>query len=208
MPKQIAIGDELYLWTYDSAGSPAPSLIISAHGGYSGEDRINLPMWTTLAFYAPHKLAVLDPGLDKIMDARANACVVYHGGSCVNYFLQKYQGKHNTCGETYQSIGALLGKATTWEDMNRLLVSDPKAASMGLKPIPQTLIDQYKQYDVLTIRHRWNIGRGVKLGTVLDRLAAFAGGKYKYPMIHCSFCRVDMWALRHQSFDPVTQQVS
>jgi len=206
MPKQIAIGDDLYLWTYDAAGNPAPNLVISAHGGYSGEDRITRPQGTTLAFYGPHKVALQDPGLDKIMDARAKAVAVNHGGTCINYFLSKYQGKHSKGAETYQSIGDLLTKGTTWEQMNQLLAGDPKAAQMGIKPVPQTLVDQYKSYDVLTIRNRWNIGRGVKLGTVLDRLEKFAGGKYKYPMIHCSFCRVDMWALKHQSYNPVTGQ--
>jgi hypothetical protein len=205
MPKKIEIGSEIYVFAYDDLGAAAPNLIMSSHGGFGlTNGRTTVPAWTSLHFYAPHRMALLDPKIGNVIEGKAHAYQLARSGESVNdYDLSKYQGKHSKSGETYQSIQDTLGSETRLRDLNQVALSNPDAArKAGFSFVPEETIAQYRQYDILTVRNRWWMS-GVKLSDALSRLEK-AGRRYAH--IHCAFCRVSTWAKRYESWNSIDQR--
>jgi hypothetical protein len=179
MAMQIPIGRELYLWTMDSTGKSASELLISSHGRFGDKTgRMNVPMWTTLAFYGPHKMILLDPGLRNVLHGDIESLEEMPGGTAVfDYTLSKYQGEKHGSGrgenkETYKTIQFDLKG-------NEDALAMPKVPKFMFKKgvIPKL--------DVLSIRNRWWMS-GITLGDVLRQLEKV---QRKYSKIHCIFCR-------------------
>lgn len=170
MPKQIAIGNRLYVFT--SKYGHANDLLITAHGTYVprpefGRQRgaarnvpglggwIAVPNRTTLHFYSPHKTSLLDPGIWSIVThAVVPVESVDQGGVVRNYRLRKFEG------DTYAGIR----EGLTYEER----------------------VYGGHAMDILTIRGKLTNIAGVTLSDVLSDLREHG---LQYRNIHCSFCR-------------------
>lgn len=189
-----AIGSKLYLF---KATSNAAECLISAHGGYrKGNLTFSVPYGVTISFYGPHGFILQDPGV-KIMSQELAQFAVEtkkQGEQCINYILSKYQGTHNTAGETYESI------SDTIEDFqNRFLQTQDKMRSMGnVNDLSKGQLSRYNMMsanlrslnamNVATIRNRW-YSPDLTLEYVVKEV------KKAVPSIthfHCSFCRGHM----------------
>jgi len=98
------IGRHLYLF---KSNTNSTDCIISAHGGYLfGDIGSKVPTEIELKFYSPNTTA-LCANLEKFnaLIAKAKPVEIVRGGKiCMEYLLQKYQGRHNKEGETYDTI--------------------------------------------------------------------------------------------------------
>ncbi|MFT3768634.1 MAG: hypothetical protein QM820_24575 [Minicystis sp.] len=215
--QQIAIGERLYLFTADDAQGNRPRrLIITSHGGYheravgnrlpNGWTRV--PSWTTLYFYAQHGYILKDPGTRELLGHRP-AQVGSAGEEVPNYVLSKFQETGGDAGvETYDSIkqgivttheflqlqkdglaehGLDLDTATDPEDTEQR-ITEIEANATGAQKMMITVQKGKRQvelYDVLTVRKRrlkWDM-------TLREVLVELDRAGYRYPEIHCSFCR-------------------
>lgn len=134
------LGRHLYLFR---SKTNSADCIISAHGGYLFDTMsFTVPKGIELRFYSPHSTALLDPGLEEFHEHLAEAVPVEvrtGGKSCRDYLLEKYQGRHNEAGETYDSI-----------------VASVRERDKGLGGA-----------SVVTIRNRWDLVVGLKLSDVV-----------------------------------------
>lgn len=186
-----AIGSNLYLF---STTQSASECLISAHGGYDKENvTFKVPAGVTIHFYAPHKHVLQDPGVKMMAQDLSSFAVetCKPGQDCVNYTLTKYQGRHNTAGETYDSI-----ESTIRDFERRFLETQDKMAKMGdVDKLTKGQLARYqmlggslanlKALNVATIRNRW-YHAGVTLKYVVAEVTKAAKG---ISVFHCSFCR-------------------
>lgn len=218
--QRIEIGDRLYLFTAaDAQGQRPPRLIITSHGGYHeravGGRRANgwtrVPSWTTLFFYAEHGYVLKDPGTRELLGHRP-AQEGSPGTEVPNYVLSKFQERSDGAGtETYDTIvqgivtthefwqlqkdglaahGLDLDAAADAEDTEQRIAQIEANATGAQKQIIglQKGKRQVELYDVLTVRKR-RLKRDM---TLRDVLAQLDHAGYRYPEIHCSFCRSPM----------------
>jgi len=183
MAMQIPLGRELYLWTMDSTGKSAPELVISSHGKFGDKTgRISVPVWTTVAFYGPHKAILVDPGLREVLHGHIETLEELPAGSSIfDYTLSKYQGEKHGSGrgpnrETYSTI------QTDLEGNEGFL-----AMSLKTGRVPKWFFKKgvIPKLDVLSIRNRFWMN-GITLGDVFRQLEK---AQRKYSKIHCVFCR-------------------
>ncbi len=163
--------------------------MISSHGWAKllGKTYFVVPHNTTIAFLGPQGFSLADPGFEKVATtenptpARAgtakgtDSIKAYEkfetGSLCPDYYLSKYQGRHNKAkNETYDDIKDFLSDAKQWDPKN------------DFARFPM---------DIVTIRNRGGnlsniVGMGVTLSEVLTMLASY---NYRYDQIVCSFCR-------------------
>ncbi|MCA9543661.1 MAG: hypothetical protein KC613_04705 [Myxococcales bacterium] len=192
MAIRTAIGDSLYLHRAKAGPiTPGHHLLISAHGVFVQELAFfgrplstRVPAWCQLHFYAPHGDSILDPTVPAILSGSYQVFETIRPGSpVVDYRLSKYQGRHGSVNETYESITENLRANEAVLDTIQQQAAKGRAIKFG----PNFAF----HFDVLTIRNRWwmKASVGEKLSDVLQALAT-AG--YRYENIHCSFCRSPM----------------
>lgn len=174
MPK-TDIDGKMYLIRKDPTGF-SPSLVISAHGGIENKSPTFHIKWGKLHFYSAHGHVTDDLGIKNFClggreTQRAESLSA--PAQCFDYDLSKYQGKHNTAGESYDSIESAQDYV---DDYNQMLVEAGDRAPLGAKP----MVD----FDVLTIRNRWN-NKNVTLSSALKAV----GKLHRYSDVHCYFCR-------------------
>jgi hypothetical protein len=186
---QSMVGDRLYLFT-DGSPNRGESLVISSHGAYvpgrnrgadEGNGWFKVPSWTTLDFYVVHGKALEDPTITSV--TRYRPVETLGPGALVrNYRLFKYQGRHGSRDETYETIRARI-------DDNRQLAAqrDAERAGATQEQRDSGLLDPIHRYDVLTIRYRGLPGViGFTLRDVLRELDTYGR---RYTRIRCAFCR-------------------
>jgi hypothetical protein len=190
--ERIAVGRYIYLF---KSNTNLVDCVISAHGGYVFENRsFEVPAGVTLSFFAEHGNTLTDPGMAKLMAQLADAqpAETLTGGQlCKNYLLSKYQGRHGSKDETYDSIKADIEKA----DKQRLdfQAGIGIAALKGNKPGVQMLLRGLAHSSgasVVTIRNRWNVLFGIPLADVIKEVRKVAPGLSDF---YCSFCRSNMF---------------
>jgi hypothetical protein len=160
-------------------------VIISAHGGRSKTTKdFRVPSDAVLRFYSEDTNVVLDPGFDSFYAKEAAPKeIVYESETCFNYELSKYQGSHNTQGETYQSIAKTINRVAKTKDT--LLTQAGKQTDAGKKSRLLTGAAREKLAAVLTIRNR--VLRGdVNLAYAIDQVKAAAP---QIVIFDCLFCR-------------------
>ena len=216
MAKRISVGDSVYVFTGND-GKKTNDLIISSHGGYisrpemgkqTGTARnipglggfIKVPPPTTIYFYGPHKMSLLDPGLTPFGGSRLNYLEECKPNDrpIRNYRLTKYQEDGGA--ESYKDVSDFV-------DRNRLdgkllqenigemneIKDQWEEGFIGLdglemyEMLKQACANPNTQFDVLTV-HPSGIRSmlGITLSDVLTDLRA-AG--LTYNNIHCCFCR-------------------
>jgi hypothetical protein len=190
--ERIAVGRYIYLF---KSSTNLVDCIITAHGGYVFDNRsFRVPEGVTLNFFAEHGNTLTDPGMGELMSGLANAVpseTVGGGKNCHNYLLSKYQGRHGSEDETYESIM----KNVTDADNSRLQIQSEvgKAALRGNDKAVKKLLDilgKRKGASVVTIRNRWDVLAGIPLADVVKDV------RKAMPSIStfwCSFCRSDMF---------------
>ena len=176
MPR-VDIDGKMYLIKKSATGY-SPSLVISAHGGIKKNNSPTFfTKWGTLHFYSVHGKVTDDLGIRNFCsggkeDQRTES--LGPNSRCYNYDLSKYQGRHNKAGETYESIE----KDQDYTDIfNQMLLEAGDKAPAGSKMM--------MNFDVLTIRNRWNTGGNVVLSAALEAV----GKLHQYTDVHCYFCR-------------------
>jgi hypothetical protein len=161
----VDINARLRLW---SSGTPTPirhqdDLLISAHGCPRLFNRtFRVPPSTTIVFYGPEGVALIDPGFGNIA---AGYVQVYEtrgpGSVCSDYSLSKYQGYRGALagfifgkiakpfvsptGETYQDIADYLARVSSKVDI-LTLHANPGKISITLSGVLQTLNDEGYSY--------------------------------------------------------------
>jgi hypothetical protein len=180
----MAIGDDLYLFF---AKVPSDECLITAHGGaFSGNVMFSVAGGVTLNFYAPHGFNLTDPGLALVYSRPEPTEVASGPGNCHDYELSKYQGRHNSAGETYGTIANAVGA-----ESDRFLKARQKVQGAGnekQRELAQGQLAMTHPFHVVTIRNRW-ASAAVRLSRVVSEVRAVV------PMIrvfHCSFCRGHM----------------
>lgn len=189
MSVKIAIGKNLYLHRGDAG--PSEFLLITAHGA-TKMSTFPVPNWTRLHFYAPRGNYLIMPQAKFQLGSMVEE-EIDGGAISPNYSLSKYQGRHGSANETYDSLGAMI-------DRTRAAIA---AGRPVMPPIPhgapaqmvqnaeaglRAQIAEYENllpFDFLTIRNR-GVFDGTDLNTALQELDD-AG--HRYPYIFCSFCR-------------------
>jgi hypothetical protein len=179
----IEVGSHFYLF---KSKTNAEDCLISAHGGYEANVGTFEPKGATLYFYGEHGNYLSDPGL-KLMYMRDLVVTEEIPSTttrlCIDYILSKYQGRHNSAGETYDSIS---GKIGSEDDMiAKLLDRIANAKSDQARNVAQWNLPSYKSMSVLTIRNRW-------WRSDLSLRSAVEAAKKAMPSLkrfHCSFCR-------------------
>lgn len=120
----------------------ATECIISAHGGFLFTTvSFTVPKGAELRFFSPHSSLLIDPGLEEFHAhlAKAIPTELAKGKSCRDYLLQKYQGRHNEVGETYNAI------------LESVMEHDQGGGGAS----------------VVTVRNRWDLVAGIRLSDVI-----------------------------------------
>jgi hypothetical protein len=184
---KLEIGNELYLFRIDPKDF-VKQLVISAHGGYDDSTpHFSVPAYPGfqgLRFYTTHGTVQMDMGIGGFAAGdRAVTDDIGPGANCWDYALSKYQGRHSSGAETYDSIGRDL-EATVeklWKYARGMASSSPGIRKVyQQKGMPQI-------FDVLTIRNRFWMG-DLSLSKVLKRVMKV----HAYQQVHCYFCRSKM----------------
>jgi hypothetical protein len=181
MAFQMTLGSDVYLFQSDR-GVYRDDLVISAHGGYDPKKLPTFAVPSTvgfqgLFFYVDHGTLQTDFGIGGFAGEERKAVEeLGPGDSCFNYELSKYQGKHNSAGETYDSIMRDIDAAIeAQKKYNTGMAKAPRVYAAKTRP---------RVFDVVTIRNRWNSS-----GMMLKDLLTLALAHHKYPRVHCYFCR-------------------
>ena len=179
MAKKTSIGNDRYYLFTDDTGELSPRLYISSHGGYWKHFRstIQVPSWTTLHFFGPHKQSLIDPSISNATSGLKVYESKLSGQTVVNYGLSKYQGSHSDGAETYPSIKEAV-------ERNREMVKMFEAAPTDYQAKMKSTGLIYENFDVLTIRHR-----RFKSDPSLSDALTMLQNNYKYADIFCVFCR-------------------
>jgi hypothetical protein len=183
----VAIGSKLYLF---ESTLKSNECLISAHGGFHKENRtFVVPTGATLNFYVPHGFSLTDPGMT-LMRAQLNGQQSHRytaGTECVDYVLEKYQGSHNTAGETYESIARFIQETQVQYALQSTKLNG--MAVNGAKPwqisAAQQSLDLLNAMSVVTIRNRF-FSAEVTLSYVIDKVRE---ARPEIDTFHCSFCR-------------------
>jgi hypothetical protein len=183
---QIELGSKFYLFLHDETGvannygDREVHLLISAHGGYMNlfgplrSAQIRVPRWCRLNFYADHGASLSDPSVGGIAKGQYQVSESYEPQDLItDYELSKYQGSHNSAGETYATIKTAI-------DINNY--------NVGLGNQSQTRNFGF-YFDVLTVRNR----RFRSDPSLSDVFTALDQAGRRYENIHCSFCRSKMF---------------
>ena len=190
--ERVAVGRYAYLF---KSSTNLVDCVITAHGGYVFENRnFEVPAGVTLQFFAEHGNTLTDPGMGSLMRDLAMAVpaeTVEAGEDCHNYLLSKFQGRHGSADETYESIMRNISDA----DKSRLEVRDNigVAAMRGNDKAVKKLLEilgKKKGASVVTIRNRWDVFAGVPLADVIKGVRKAAPSISTF---YCSFCRSDMF---------------
>ena len=196
----LKVGRKLYLFT-DHAGR-AENLLITSHGGYfarpefgkqTGRGKnipglggwLEVPEWTTLYFYGPHKAVLQDPSIAKVFAGMKYLEQVPAGDKVRNYRLSKYQGKHGNKEETYLTIQGDIERNRNFISMRDDAILNPE---ITLDWIIKHCGKPFPKFDVLTVRARYSVLMAMGI-TVRDVLKQLEDKDYKYRHIHCVFCR-------------------
>lgn len=185
MPR-IELGSKFYLFLHDESGvannygDREVHLLISAHGGYMNlfgplkSSQFQVPRWCRLHFYASHGASISDPSITGIAKGQYQVSETYEPQDLItDYELSKYQGSHNSAGETYDSITSAISR-NNWN------------VEQGVQSATRNF---GFYFDVLTVRNR-QFQSDPKLS---DVLAALDQAGRRYENIHCSFCRSKMF---------------
>lgn len=188
---QSMVGDRLYLFT-DGSPNRGDSLVISSHGAYvpgrnrgtdEGNGWFKVPSWTTLDFYVVHGKVLEDPTITSV--TRYKPVETLGPGALVrNYRLFKYQGRHGSRDETYDTIRARI-------DDNRRLAAkrDDERTAATQEQRDSGLLDPIHRFDVLTVRHRFRGLQNVVGVTLREVLRDLETNGHRYDRIRCAFCR-------------------
>jgi hypothetical protein len=137
----VDVGSRLKLW---SSGTATPlhhqdKLLITSHGCPRLFNRqFTAPANTTVIFYGPHGLALIDPGAANVASGWVRPYEIYGPGSvCPDYSLTKYQGYRSNVwaamfgrlakpfvgngAETYEALEAYLQNVTATRDLPDIL---------------------------------------------------------------------------------------
>jgi hypothetical protein len=160
-------------------------LIITAHGGHallSGTNKFTVPRGLTLKFYSDDTKSVIDPGFNQFYQYEAVPReVIDQGNSCYDYILTKYQGRHGSKDETYQSIARTIdGNVQGRRNYQLMAQRQPQNSS---KYLAKSM--SYPTPAVLTVRNRWFKGDAT-LSMALDAALSVARG---IAVVECLFCR-------------------
>ncbi len=182
---QIELGSDMYLFTR-AGENYAAECVISAHGGwYAACGEFTVPPDVTLCFYCQDGESADDFGMGNWRTtAFEKAQEIFTPGDRVkNYFLTKYQGRHNETGETYQSLQHTIDHLEQ-QNQNRARVLAGGGAYFGsghVNPIDVATVRNRKRADgKLTL-----LGTGLLLQDVIECLLS----KHPYRLFHCFFCR-------------------
>jgi hypothetical protein len=196
MPKlvQNAVGEKVYVWSKRTGGPSSDAngqCVISAHGAQSVINSRFPIRNVKLIFYNPHGSSLVDPGIKSIMTGGKLPTEVVASGTCRDYLLSKYQGRHQggrgPGSETYEFIGGLgdqvEGQAEIWRDIYRDAF---KRGDIDALRQASHLLSRYNSWmDIVTIRHR-----PLKIDPMLSEvITALQKAGYRYTTIHCVFCR-------------------
>ena len=187
---QKPLGDRLYIF---ESSLTTHRCMITAHGGYwMGTGKFTIPQGITIYLYAPHGTVLSDPGIDFLTNEKGNEPIdILQGGSqCWNYILSKYQGRHGSQKETYQSIASHVKKND--DIISGFNESINTALDKGNEVAANKMINyaiKNRGAHVVTIRHR-RFKADVNLKHVIDKVTA------AYPDVtefHCSHCRSNQY---------------
>ena len=190
--ERIAVGRYVYLF---KSSTNTVDCVITAHGGFMFENRaFKVPGGVTLNFFAEHGNTLTDPGMGTLMSSLGTAKpaeVLTAGKDCRNYLLSKYQGRHGSADETYESIMRNIEDA----DKARLTTANmvKSQAQGGNDKAVRKLLEGFvkkRGASVVTIRNRWDVLAGVPLADVIKDVRKVAPSISTF---FCSFCRSDMF---------------
>jgi hypothetical protein len=202
----ISLGRRMYL--HKMGVGFATRVLITAHGGIDKkkQPKFTLPSGVSVRFFTIHGTVLPDPGVNTVLEG-AKLVEEITGGSCFNYELSKYQGRHGGSNgkpaETYESIAKSQANFAKLEGSFKSNV-DPvvnKATYEGVDSLSKAergwwkmacrRMEEYGQLykddcDVVTIRNRvFSIGEI----TLKDVIKATRDVNPGYDTYECSFCR-------------------
>ncbi len=181
------VSDRLYLF---KAHDDSKTCIISAHGGREKKNAgvFRVPADTVLRFYAEDTFCVLDPGFKEFYYKEAVPReILSEGDECFDYCLTKYQGRHNTQGESYSMIAQTIAKAFAARETGaaQLKKAMEKGASDKVKRTLANAVAVNKTPAVVTVRNR-QFKADLTLSQVIGLVKAVSP---EMTVFDCSFCR-------------------
>ncbi|MEO0558470.1 MAG: putative adhesin [Bacteroidota bacterium] len=188
-PGATPVGNNYYLFK-----SPVPTseCLISAHGGHGRERHFVVPPGVTLHFYAFHGFIQSDPGINFLTDnpipKETIKGLAGQQVKCHDYGLTKYQGRHNTQGETYGSIQNKVNRtARNIKSSTEAFVRYVSKGGSDEKNIDAMLatMGSYRPIDIVTVRNRTFSGERM-LSDLIQKVRIASPGTNVF---HCSFCR-------------------
>jgi hypothetical protein len=168
----VEVGSRLKLWS-SLNGLHLNKLVISSHGIPRLFNRqFTVPAGTTIVFYGPHGLSLVDPGFKLVVDGWVRPYESKNPlTTCPDYSLTKWQGYHDNPWARLPFAGSFLG--------------DGKETYAAIDDYLTNLNPTNNTADVLTIRA--TPGQiSITLSFVLKELRK---NSYNYSEIRCCFCR-------------------
>lgn len=182
------VSDRLYLF---KAHDDSKTCIISAHGGREKKNAsvFRVPADTVLRFYAEDTFCVLDPGFKNFYYKEAVPReVLSEGDECFDYCLTKYQGRHNSMGESYSVIAQTIAHAFAQREVAAAGLKQASASSKYTDKMKRTLANGVainKTPAVVTVRNR-HFKADLTLSQVIGLVKAVSP---EMTIFDCSFCR-------------------
>lgn len=176
---QVALGDQVYLWTNGNNGAGyAPKVIISAHGWYKAADQPWAPGASTLVFFVDHGNTLDDIGSAQTVKGLRRKQTVPGDNvvSVTDYTLGKYQ-EHS-------------GDIAAFAKQNNMTVAEADN-DMGMMGAGETystfrhMVDARFDYVTVRNRARYYGGPTIKLSALVELVRA----ENAYTEYFCAFCR-------------------